>query len=172
MTPVATDVAQSCTAPDVAGYLPSEKYKLLLEEDELKRAICQRCYLLTHHQKALTVKMSKEEYRDIVRRVKSEKALVLLIVDLLDIPDSIVPDLLELVGENKHIVVLGNKVDLLPGESENYLQRIKRQLSQYCADVGISSDNIKDTLLIRTKTEYGIENQISRDCGSTMEKCI
>ncbi|CAB1325483.1 unnamed protein product [Coregonus sp. 'balchen'] len=150
-----------CTAPDVAGYLPSEKYKLLLEEDELKKAICQRCYLLTHHQKALTIKMSKEEYRDIVRRVKSEKALVLLIVDLLDIPDSIVPDLLELVGENKHIVVLGNKVDLLPGDSENYLQRIKRQLSMYCADVGISSDNIKDTHLISAKTGYGIENLIS-----------
>ncbi|XP_035600374.1 nitric oxide-associated protein 1 [Oncorhynchus keta] len=150
-----------CIAPDVAGYLPSEKYKLLLEEDELKKAICQRCYLLTHHQKALTVTMSKEEYRDIVRGVKSEKALVLLIVDLLDIPDSIVPDLLELVGENKHIVVLGNKVDLLPGDSENYLQRIKRQLSMYCADVGISSDNIKDTHLISAKTGYGIENLIS-----------
>ncbi|CDQ62339.1 unnamed protein product [Oncorhynchus mykiss] len=150
-----------CIAPDVAGYLPSEKYKLLLEEDELKKAICQRCYLLTHHQKALTVKMSKEEYRDIVCGVKSEKALVLLIVDLLDTPDSIVPDLLELVGENKHIVVLGNKVDLLPGDSENYLQRIKRQLSMYCADVGISSENIKDTHLISAKTGYGIENLIS-----------
>lgn len=94
MTPVATDVAQSCTAPDVAGYLPSEKYKLLLEEKELKKAICHRCYLLTHHQTALTVKMSKEEHLDIVCRVKTEKALVLFIVDLLDIPYSIVPDLL------------------------------------------------------------------------------
>uniref|UniRef100_A0A8K9XNY7 Nitric oxide associated 1 n=1 Tax=Oncorhynchus mykiss TaxID=8022 RepID=A0A8K9XNY7_ONCMY len=71
------------------GYLPSEKYKLLLEEKELKKGICHRCYLLTHHQKTLTVKMSKEEYLDIVSRVKSEKALVLFIVDLLDIPYSI-----------------------------------------------------------------------------------
>ncbi|KAJ8015556.1 hypothetical protein DPEC_G00027350 [Dallia pectoralis] len=150
-----------CTVPDLAGYLPSEKYKVLLEEDTLKKAICQRCYLLTHHQKALTLKMSKEEYRNVVRRVKSEKALVLLIVDLLDIPDSIVPDLLELVGQNKHIVVLGNKVDLIPGDSENYLQRIKRQLSQYCIDLGICRDNIKDTHLISAKTGYGIENLIT-----------
>ncbi|KAL0974248.1 hypothetical protein UPYG_G00217690 [Umbra pygmaea] len=150
-----------CTAPDVAGYVPSEKYKLLLQEDTLKQAICQRCYLLTHHQKALTVKMSKEDYRNIVSRVKSEKALVLLIVDLLDMPDSIVPDLLELVGENKSIVVLGNKVDLIPGDSKNYLQRIRRQLSQYCTEEGISSDNIKDTHLISAKTGYGIENLIS-----------
>ncbi|XP_067103949.1 nitric oxide-associated protein 1 [Osmerus mordax] len=151
-----------CTDPDVAGYLPSEKYKLLVEEDKLKNSICQRCYLLTHHQKALTIKMSKEEYRNIVRGIKSKKALVLLIVDLLDIPDSIVPDLLELVGNNKNIVVLGNKIDLIPGDSDNYLQRIKRQLSQYCSDAGISEhDNIKDVHLISAKTGYGIENLIS-----------
>ncbi|XP_010864807.2 nitric oxide-associated protein 1 [Esox lucius] len=150
-----------CTDPDMAGYLPSEKYKVLQEEDTLKQAICQRCYLLTHHQKALTLKMSKEEYRSVVCQVKSQKALVLLIVDLLDIPDSIVPDLLELIGENKHVVVLGNKVDLIPGDSENYLQRIKRQLSQYCIDSGISCDNIKDTHLISAKTGYGIENLIT-----------
>lgn len=151
-----------CTDPDIAGYLPSEKYKVLLEEDRLKRAICQRCYLLIHHQKALTVKMSKEEYRNIVRGIKSQKALVLLIVDLLDIPDSIVPDLLDLVGKNKNVVVLGNKIDLIPGDSENYLPRIKRQLSQYCTDAGISvEDNVKDIHLISAKTGYGIENLIS-----------
>lgn len=149
-----------CTASDVAGYLPSEKYKVLLEEERLKKAVCQRCYLLTHHQKALAVKMSKEEYRNIVSGIKSHKALVLLIVDLLDVPESIVPDLLGLIGKNKHIVVLGNKIDLLPRDSDNYLQRIKRQLSQYCADAGIG-DNVKDIHLISAKTGYGIENLIS-----------
>ncbi|KAM4621349.1 nitric oxide-associated protein 1 [Polymixia lowei] len=149
-----------CTAPDIAGYLPSEKYKVLLLEDQLKNAICQRCYLLIHHQKALTVKMSKEEYRDVVRGIRSHKALVLLIVDLLDIPDSIVSDLLGLVGKNKHIVVLGNKIDLLPRDSPNYLHRINRQLSQYCTDAGIG-DNVKDIHLISAKTGYGIENLIS-----------
>ncbi|KAM3866927.1 nitric oxide-associated protein 1-like [Diretmus argenteus] len=149
-----------CVAADAAGYLPSEKFKALREEERLKNATCQRCYLLTHHQKALTVKMSKEEYRDVVRRIKPEKALVLLLVDLLDVPDSIVPDLLALVGKNKRIVILGNKVDLLPGDAPNYLQRIKRQLSQYCADAGIG-DNVKDVHLISAKTGYGIENLIS-----------
>ncbi|KAM6981381.1 nitric oxide-associated protein 1 [Aplochiton taeniatus] len=149
-----------CAAPDIAGYLPSEKYKVLLEEDELKRAICQRCYLLLHHQKALTVKMSKDEYREIVHGVKSKKALVLFIVDLLDLPESIIPNLLDIIGKNKHIVVLGNKVDLLPGDAENYLHRIKRQLAKYCADASIS-DNVKDIHLISAKTGYGIETLIS-----------
>ncbi|KAI4891843.1 hypothetical protein NFI96_029009, partial [Prochilodus magdalenae] len=151
-----------CTVPEVPGYLPSEKFKQLLEEDKLRKAVCQRCFLLVHHQKALNVTLTKEEYRNIVGKIKSEKALVLLIVDLLDLPDSIVPDLPQLVGRNKHIVILGNKVDLLPGDAENYLQRIKRQLAQYCADAGIPASDHKDIHLISAKTGYGIENLITR----------
>ncbi|XP_023676725.2 nitric oxide-associated protein 1 [Paramormyrops kingsleyae] len=151
-----------CTVPDLPGYLPSEKYKRLSEENTLDKAICQRCFLLVHHQKALSVQMKKEEYRSIVSRIRNEKALVLLIVDLLDVPDSIIPDLIDLVGERKHIVVLGNKIDLLPGDSDNYLKRIKAQLLQYCTDFGISPGNsIKDVHLISAKTGYGVENLIS-----------
>ncbi|KAI1888325.1 hypothetical protein AGOR_G00183850 [Albula goreensis] len=151
-----------CTVPDLPGYLPSEKYKILTDENKLHNAICQRCHLLIHHQKALNVQMSKEEYRDIVRRIRTEKALVLLIVDLLDIPDSIIPDLMNLIGKNKHVVVLGNKVDLLPRDSENYLKRIKSQLLKYCTDTGLPSDgNMKGIHLISAKTGYGIEHLIS-----------
>ncbi|XP_016102483.1 nitric oxide-associated protein 1-like [Sinocyclocheilus grahami] len=151
-----------CADPEIPGYLPSEKFRVLVEEDQLKKAICQRCFLINHHQKALNVTMSKEEYRAIVKIIKSEKALVLLIVDLLDLPDSIIPDLPELVGKNKHIVILGNKIDLLPGDAENYLQRIKRQLKAYCASMGISTSDNKDIHLISAKTGYGIENLITR----------
>ena len=151
-----------CTVPDLPGYLPSEKYKQLTENNQLRNAICQRCHLLKHHQKALNVQMSKEEYRHIVSRIRKKKALVLLILDLLDIPDSIIPDLLDLIGKNKHIVVLGNKIDLLPGDSDGYLKRIKGQILQYCTEVGILVDNnIKGVHLISAKTGYGIENVIS-----------
>uniref|UniRef100_W5K952 Nitric oxide associated 1 n=1 Tax=Astyanax mexicanus TaxID=7994 RepID=W5K952_ASTMX len=151
-----------CTIPEVPGYLPSEKFKQLIEEDSLKQAVCQRCFLLVHHQKALNVTMSKEEYRKIVGKIKSQKALVLLIVDLLDLPDSIVPDLPQLVGQNKHVVILGNKVDLLPGDADNYLKRIRGQLAQYCADAGVAITDQKDIHLISAKTGYGIENLITR----------
>ncbi|MBN3271185.1 NOA1 protein, partial [Polyodon spathula] len=151
-----------CTDPTLAGYMPSEKYKLLTEENKLGNAVCQRCFLLVHHQKALDVQVSKEEYRKIVSGIRAEKALVLLIVDLLDLPNSIISGLLDLVGERKNIVVLGNKVDLLPGDSQNYLKRIKEQLFQYCVKEGIyTGNNIKDVNLVSAKTGYGIENLIS-----------
>uniref|UniRef100_A0A8C7XI42 Nitric oxide associated 1 n=1 Tax=Oryzias sinensis TaxID=183150 RepID=A0A8C7XI42_9TELE len=149
-----------CTAADVPGYLPSEKYKALLMEGQLGGAICQRCHLLTHHQKALNLQLTREQYREVVQQIRPHRALVLLIVDLLDLPDSIVPDLPGLVGTNKHIVVLGNKIDLLPGDSPNYLQRLKRQLSGYCQQAGFGSQ-VTDIHLISAKTGYGVEALIS-----------
>ncbi|KAM3613153.1 uncharacterized protein V6R79_021618 [Siganus canaliculatus] len=149
-----------CTAPSVPGYLPSEKFRALRQERRLSSATCQRCHLLTHHQKALRLQVSALQYRAVVRQIRPLRALVLLVVDLLDLPDSIVPDLGELVGGNKHIVVLGNKIDLLPRDSPNYLQRIRRQLTQYCRDAGFGRQ-VTDVHLISAKTGYGVEGLIS-----------
>lgn len=149
-----------CTAVDVPGYLPSEKFRVLQQEERLGGATCQRCHLLTHHHKALNLQVSSDQYRAIVQQLRPLRALVLLVVDLLDVPDSIVPNLPALVGTNKHIVVLGNKIDLLPGDAPNYLQRIKRQLYQYCHNAGFGRQ-VTDIHLISAKTGYGIEGLIS-----------
>ncbi|KAG7218152.1 hypothetical protein INR49_009053 [Caranx melampygus] len=149
-----------CTAVHAPGYLPSEKYKVLLRDGGLDRATCQRCHLLTHHHKALNLQVSRDQFRDVVRQIRPHQALVLLVVDLLDLPDSIPPDLPEHVGTNKHVVVLGNKIDLLPGDSPGYLRRIKQQLNQYCEEAGFGGQ-VTDLHLISAKTGYGIEDLIS-----------
>nr|XP_005174712.1 nitric oxide-associated protein 1-like [Danio rerio] len=149
-----------CTDPQEPGYLPSEKYKPLLEGGGLERAVCQRCFLIQHQQRALSVRMSPDQYRAVVGSIRPLSALVLLILDLLDLPHSIIPDLPQLLGRNKRVVVLGNKVDLLPGDAQNYLQRVRRQLMADCARAGISADP-RDVHLISAKTGYGIETLIS-----------
>ncbi|KAF1385140.1 hypothetical protein PFLUV_G00127580 [Perca fluviatilis] len=137
-----------------------EKFKALRQEGRLGGATCQRCHLLTHHHKALGLQITADQYRAVVQRLRPLKALVLLIVDLLDLPDSIVPGLPDLIGTNKHVVVLGNKVDLLPADAPNYLQRIRRQLARYCQDAGFGGQ-VTDVHLISAKTGFGVEGLIS-----------
>lgn len=149
-----------CSSAHSPGYLPSEKYKVLLRDGGLDQATCQRCHLLTHHHKALSLQVSRDQFRDVVRQIRPHRALVLLVVDLLDLPDSIPPDLPRLVGTNKHVVVLGNKIDLLPGDSPGYLRRIRQQLSQYCEEAGFRTQ-VTDLHLISAKTGYGVEDLIS-----------
>ncbi|XP_061491149.1 nitric oxide-associated protein 1 [Rhineura floridana] len=194
-----------CRDPVVPGYLPSEKYvglvgsKELLEEEETKKervveakeglkeatpqqkalegTMCQRCWLMVHHQKALQVQMSREEYRNVVSAAlrspprHGRPPLVLCMVDLLDLPESVLPDLPELVGSQAHIFVLGNKVDLLPRDSPSYLKRLRERLLETCASAGLmdlrqpsgaQNKPVIDVHLISAKTGYGVEELISK----------
>nr|XP_048703121.1 nitric oxide-associated protein 1 [Caretta caretta] len=172
-----------CRDPAVPGYLPSEKY---LRRSEAHRAlqgvVCQRCWLLIHHQQALHMHVSREQYRNLVSAAlrspprHGRPPLVLYMVDVLDLPDSVLPDLPQLVDAGSSILVVGNKVDLLPGDSPDYLKRFRKQLLTSCARVGIlpaaqgtggqvgrtGSQNLVDVHLISAKTGYGVEKLISK----------
>ncbi|XP_062925164.1 nitric oxide-associated protein 1 isoform X2 [Mobula hypostoma] len=157
-----------CTDPSLAGYLPSEKYKQLVAADAaaLRRAVCQRCFLLVHHQKALEVQVPLDEYRRMMRRVGRHKALVLYMLDLLDLSSGcrLIADLLPLLSDHSSVLVLANKTDLIPADNSHYLQRLRRQVLQRCSQAGLWTEpqSKGDVHLISAKTGYGIESLISR----------
>ncbi|XP_037752470.1 nitric oxide-associated protein 1 [Chelonia mydas] len=172
-----------CRDPAVPGYLPSEKYLRLMEAHRaLQGVLCQRCWLLIHHQQALHMHVSREQYRNLVSAAlrgpprHGRPPLVLYMVDMLDLPDSVLPDLPQLVDAGSNILVVGNKVDLLPRDSPDYLKRFRKQLLRSCARVGIlpaaqgtggrvgrtGSQNLVDVHLISAKTGYGVEKLISK----------
>ncbi|XP_013917924.1 PREDICTED: nitric oxide-associated protein 1 [Thamnophis sirtalis] len=143
----------------------------------LEGTVCQRCWLLMHHHQALKVEMSREAYYNLVSAAlkrpprHGRSHLVLCMVDLLDLPDSILPDLSKLVGTESHIFVLGNKVDLLPADSPKYLKHLQELLLKHCEDAGLvdlsqpsgtPNQRIIDVHLISAKTGYGIETLISK----------
>ncbi|KAL8202811.1 UNVERIFIED_CONTAM: hypothetical protein K2H54_025854 [Gekko kuhli] len=169
-----------CRDPALPGYLPSAKYLSLLggpgesPEKTLEDAICQRCWLLIYHQQALRVQVTREEYRNVVSSAvhgslrHGRPPLVLCMADVLDLPDSLPPDLPELVGDQANILVLGNKVDLLPGDSPGYLKRLRERLLEACAHVGLNqhrggpNQRVVDVHLLSAKTGYRVEELISK----------
>ncbi|GCC29786.1 hypothetical protein chiPu_0008228 [Chiloscyllium punctatum] len=153
-----------CVDPSLAGYLPSEKYKQLLEAGTLQRSVCQRCFLLVHHQKALEVRVPEGEYRRLLGRIAQESALVLYMLDLLDLSGSLIPGLQRLVGERNPVLVLANKVDLIPADCRDYLKRLRHRVLEHCGLADICTDyRGRDVVhLISAKTGYGIEGLISR----------
>ncbi|XP_066242603.1 nitric oxide-associated protein 1 [Saccopteryx leptura] len=181
-----------CQDPGVPGYLPSEKFlSAAAQAGGLARTVCQRCWLLVHHRRALRLQVSREQYLELVSAAlrKPGPALVLYMVDLLDLPDALLPDLPALVGP-KQLIVLGNKVDLLPQDAPGYLQRLRERLWDDCARAGLlhppdhrgtlhsggdrppdgeensnhsarSATVLRDVRLISAKTGYGVEELIS-----------
>lgn len=182
-----------CQDPGVPGYLPSEKFLSAAAQTDagLARTVCQRCWLLVHHRRALRLQVSCEQYLELVSAAlrRPGPSLVLYMVDLLDLPDTLLPDLPALVGP-KQLIVLGNKVDLLPQDAPGYLQRLRERLWDDCVRAGLlqplgprqpqhpagdrpldrkensnpsarSRTMLRDVRLISAKTGYGVEELIS-----------
>jgi hypothetical protein len=86
-----------CQDPNYPGFIPFDCfYQVPIEH--LRSMICQRCYILKHHKKALQVQVSPDDYPRILEQIKLKRALVLLIVDITDFPCSIWPHLNEIIG--------------------------------------------------------------------------
>uniref|UniRef100_A0A0D9S0J8 Nitric oxide associated 1 n=1 Tax=Chlorocebus sabaeus TaxID=60711 RepID=A0A0D9S0J8_CHLSB len=180
-----------CQDPGVPGYLPCDKFFRTAEADGgLARTVCQRCWLLVHHRRALRLQVSREQYLELVSAAlrRPGPSLVLYVVDLLDLPDVLLPNLPALVGP-KQLIVLGNKVDLLPQDAPGYRQRLRERLWDDCARAGLllapghqgpqipvknepqdgensnppnwSRTVVRDVRLISAKTGYGVEELIS-----------
>ncbi len=83
---------------------------------------CQRCFLFKYTNDISHCEVSEQVYKDILTEIKRKRGLIILIVDLLDIPNSISRSWAHLVDQTTEnqttssnvIFVLGNKVDLLP----------------------------------------------------------
>lgn len=148
-------------SPSIPGYLPSELYKDLTET-ELKVVPCQRCHFLEKYNTAISVSVKPQDYINIISSIKDENALMIVIVDLLDFPCSIFPNIAELVGKTRNVFIVGNKVDLIPRDAPNSLDHLKECLLKEALKTGFKQKSINHVALISAKTGYGIEELITK----------
>lgn len=150
-----------CQSPSIPGYMPSELF-LSCEKHDLRGQICQRCRFLREHNVALNVNVSPDDYPKVISVIRDQTAMVVLVVDLLDFPCSIWPDLLSIVGTKRPVFVVGNKIDLIPKDSKGYLDHVKNCLVAELEKSGIARANIKHVSLISATSGYGIEQLITK----------
>uniref|UniRef100_A0A182RIK8 G domain-containing protein n=2 Tax=Anopheles funestus TaxID=62324 RepID=A0A182RIK8_ANOFN len=150
-----------CIEPSIPGYLPSQLFKGKSKE-QLLTTICQRCHFLKHYNVAINVTVSADDYIQMLSSMKSKKALAILLVDVLDFPCSIWPGLAEILGSQRPIIVVGNKIDLLPQDCSGYLENVRQCLTKSIIEAGFSRNNIKHVSLISASTGYGVEELITK----------
>lgn len=98
-----------CKDSSIPGYVPSELFARL-DKDQLSTINCQRCHFLINYNTAINVTVKPEDYIDIVSTIKDKFALAIILVDLLDFPCSIFTGLKEILGKNRPVFIVGNKV--------------------------------------------------------------
>ncbi|XP_034476494.1 nitric oxide-associated protein 1 [Drosophila innubila] len=151
-----------CASISMPGYIPSEIFKGRTNR-ELQSITCQRCHFLKHYNIALDVEVPPAAYVETISRIQDKFALAVIIVDLLDLPSSIWPGMQQVLGSKRPVFLVGNKVDLLPRDSNGYLSHVKHCLKQqFIQHGGFDALNIKNVSLISAKTGYGIEELITQ----------
>ena len=123
---------------------------------------CQRCHFLINYNTAINVTVTPDDYVEIISKIKDEYALAIVMIDLLDFPCSIWPGIKDILGPKRPIFIVGNKVDLLPKDSPNYLNHIKECLRQESMRIGFEEKHIRNISLISAKTGYGVEELITQ----------
>lgn len=164
-----------CRDGGAPGFLPAEKYRSLSEGPDgaagLRGAVCQRCWLLAHHGRALRLELPPEQHRLVVSAAlrspprHGRGPLLLYILDVLELPDPVLPQLPGLLGPDvpaAGLLVVGNKVDLLPADSPGHLGRLRRRVAEACAQAGLRGAPLVDVRLVSAKTGFGLEGLVSR----------
>lgn len=121
---------------------------------------CQRCHFLAEYNTSLKVNVHPDQFVNMLSNI-DEKALVILLADLTELPFSVWPGIVDVLGPQRPLFVVGNKVDLLPQDSPDYLRHIRTTLENTLVDIGIARGNIKYISLISAATHFGIEEMIT-----------
>lgn len=98
-----------CKDTSIPGYIPSEIF-LGRTKNQLHEITCQRCHFLDEYNVALNVTSDPADYPQLLKQIRPQRALAVLMVDLLDFPCSVWPDVMDIIGTKRPVMIVGNKV--------------------------------------------------------------
>jgi len=155
-------VKLNCIHPERPGYVPLNLFSQLKEE-KLPELLCQRCIFMNKHKKIVHQEVDKEVYEHIFGKIRKPNNLVVMLVDVTDITNSVIHEFLREVKVRSSVILVGNKIDLIPMDNKDYKKRVMRRLKAECLSGSPQIErNILQTCLISAKTGYGVELLISK----------
>ncbi|WP_188453593.1 ribosome biogenesis GTPase YqeH [Virgibacillus oceani] len=130
--------------PKELGYTPSSA---LTKETVL----CQRCFRLKHYNEIQAVSVTDDEFLEMVSEIRDTDSLVVHIIDIFDVNGSLVKSLPRITRDNP-ILLVGNKMDLLPKSTNN--RKLMQWLRSQAKDAGM---NVSDVYLISSVKGHGLD---------------
>lgn len=136
------------------GYLLKSVVEKSIEENNL---VCKRCFRLKNYNEVFDVELGAEDFYKLIKTLSKKDGLIVKVVDIFDFSGSWIEDVIDIVGNNKDIVLVANKLDLLPKSVKQ--NKIKQWLFKMLKAKGIK---VKDILLISAIKNHGIEEAAAR----------
>ncbi|XP_071445477.1 nitric oxide-associated protein 1 [Hetaerina americana] len=141
------------------GFIPLE-FLSSVNSSQKNLILCQRCYFTRSLKVSLQVNYNPYSYLKDLNKLKSRKSLILGVIDVTDISRSICSSISEFVGKGHPIILVGTKVDLLPPDSNGYLNRVREHIKEIFKSNGHL--NVKELFLVSSASGIGIESLITK----------
>ena len=116
---------------------------------------CKRCFSLKHYNTALNVTLQADDYLHHLSHLGDKRALILLVVDVIDFPGSLFPSLHILISPTSRVLVVANKADLLPKDTNR--NSLEGSLLDECEHSGLSSSALSGVIFTSVRTGEGLE---------------
>lgn len=100
--------------PNKSGYLPEQLLIKELDKNDDLNLMCQRCFRLRNYNQIQPVELNDADFEKIIKEIANNKALIILVVDVFDAFGSLIPGITRMVGQSNPILLVGNKIDLIP----------------------------------------------------------
>jgi len=133
------------------GYVP-----LLVSADLGDNVYCKRCYQIIHNGKKYDPEISDNDYYKKISVIKEQKAIIVLMIDIMDIYGGFIPNLHEYIGDNKVIIVV-NKVDIMP--KDVHLKKIEERIRGIAAKEKL---DVLSVIMISAKKKQNIESVLNK----------
>ena len=135
------------------GYLPKSVVKKSIDGN----LVCKRCFRLKNYNEVSDVQLGAEDFYQLIKTLSKKDVLIVKVVDIFDFSGSWIEDVVDIVGNNKDIVLVANKLDLLPKSVKQ--NKVKQWLFKMLKAKGIK---VKDILLISAIKNQGVEEAAGR----------
>lgn len=119
-----------CTQTNAPGYLNPEVY-----QKKSETFYCERCFKLKHYNQETFYNPNPKAFSQAMEETKKSKALVVLVLSLVDLEGTIIPNLKEFIGPRKVLIVV-NKYDLVNKDIKK--ERLQTYLHKYLKTKDIS----------------------------------
>lgn len=131
------------------GFVPKQK---LTSEDE--NIVCKRCFRLSHYNEVIPTILKEEDFFLMLSNIPKEGALIVHIIDMMDIEGTLIPQIKRLTNNND-LILIGNKTDLLPKAVR--ANKLIHNLKEIASSNDLKTDNV---LVMSALKNHGLDDAI------------
>lgn len=146
-----------CESPKEDNSLQGDAQNQTRKDISTSTVICQRCFSLLHYNTALKITLKSDDYLTHLHHLRDKRALILLMVDVIDFPVSLFPELKTLIHPANPVMIVANKTDLLPKNLQpEFWKHFETMIVKECQRSSLAGCKISGVQFTSAKSGQGV----------------